>query len=97
MGASPGRAAAVPRLVGDDLQEPGAKRPRAEASDRPVSLEEGVLDGVLCLDARAGDEPGGAEGKLFIHAQQDLEGQDVAELGPRGERGIVRLVRHGRP
>jgi hypothetical protein len=61
--AAAGRAAAVARLVGDDLEQPRSqRRTLAEAPERAVRLDEGVLNRLLGVGGRSRDDIRGAEG-----------------------------------
>ena len=84
--AASGRPQAVARLVGDDRQQPGPqRRALAEASQRAVCLDEGVLRSLLGVRRGAGDHPRGPERDLLVCPHDLLVGVALAPLGPRDE------------
>ena len=96
--APAGRAAAVARLVGDDLQQPGPeRRARAEAAERAPRLDEAVLRGLLGVGGVAGDHVGRAEGDALVCVHELLVGVRVAALRAADQVGFVEWSAHHRP
>jgi hypothetical protein len=80
------RAALRARLVRDDLQQPGSeRRAAAEAAERPVGLQERLLERVLRVARIASDQVRHPIGEALVLEQQRLVGIDVPALRPLDE------------
>lgn len=85
--ASPSRLATIPRLVDDDLQQPGPKRGAgSKTAQREIRLDERLLCRILGLARRAGHDPGGSDGEILIAANELFEGGDIPGSGSLDER-----------
>ena len=72
---------AVPRLVGDDRQKPGPeRRPVAEARQRAVRLDEGVLRGLLRVGVGSRYDPRGPERDRLMQSHDLLVGLQLTAL-----------------
>ena len=81
------RPAPVPRLVRHDPQEPRAeRRVGPKAAERPVRLDERVLDGLLGVAAVTGGDERDSECDSLVHAHELLVGSRVAALRAHDER-----------
>ena len=79
--APAGGAAAVPRLVDDDLEQPRPeRRAAAKAAERREGLHERVLRRLLGVRGRARDEVRGPECDLLMQHDESLVGRGVATL-----------------
>src|SRR5262249_14068158 len=95
-GAAAHRAAAVPRLVRDDAQQPGPeRRVGPEAAERAPGLEHALLDGILGLAPR--DEVGDSEGGFLMHAHELFEGALVPTPGAAHEVALLEWTALHRP
>ena len=93
--APAGGAAAIARLVGDDREQPGAKRrAAAEARQRAPGLRQPDLSGVLGIGGVAGDQVCGAEGDLLVVADERGESGGVATTCTLDELVLCRWSAH---
>lgn len=94
--AAGGGEPAVPGLVGDDPQEPGAeRRAGAEARQRQVGVDEGRLGDVLGLVGVTDDDVGDAEGKPLVAPYEVLVGGRLPTLGAGDQLGLVQRASSG--
>src|SRR5215208_4623757 len=90
-GATGGRLALVPGLVGDYREQPGPETgARPEPSQGAVRLHEGLLGRFLGLRGVTRDEVSGTEGHLLVAAPQPLIRRSVSTLRPLCEPRVIR-------
>ena len=81
------RRPAIPRLVGDDPEQPWPEwRPRPEAAERVIGVHERLLRGVLGIRGVTGDLVGNPERQLLILLDECFIGIDIAISGAFDER-----------
>src|SRR6185437_10041097 len=84
------RAAAVPRLVGGNAEEPGPQRlARPEAAKRAPRLDERVLNGVLGVCSVACDHVRHSESDLLVGTNELLVCARIAALRSQHELPLV--------
>ena len=80
----------VASRVGDDPQQPGAKALTAEAVERPIGAEEGLLGHVLGGLARAQEAERQRVRRVLVPDHQRVEGRELPALRPLDEvRAVV--------
>src|SRR6185295_5098798 len=96
-GAAIRRSAPVPRLIGDDPQEPRPERRVAtEPRQRGVGLEERVLDCIGGVGLR-GDEMGGAQRDVLVAPHEQLVRGDITSTCAVDQLGVVQVLLRVQP
>jgi hypothetical protein len=90
MGAAAGRAAAVTRFVGDDLEQPRPKgRLQPEARQRDVCLEQRILRDVFGFRRITSDHIRQVEGSRLVPLGQQAKRRGLARARTLQELEIV--------